>query len=134
MSKEGSCDGPHIRSKVIKSTDLKRRLFEVGLNLSPPRNSPALLAIATPKRALPHHPPSLLNSSNPLAASTTLLRYQPHPSPNIPKTHSRDFHIRKNSRQVSSPTRHPFATMSNFHKPDSVRGDCRPPRDPKEGH
>jgi hypothetical protein len=41
---------------VAKSTDLKRRLFEVGLAVSP-LSPPLLATVASPKRLLARHPP-----------------------------------------------------------------------------
>jgi len=125
MSKDASSDINQsvIRKKVVKSTDLKRRLFEVGLNLSPPANmpSPLLASITTPKRDLLIKHPLTTGSRD---YSSQLLKYQPSLSPNMSKTHSRDFQIRKNARLISSPSakNNQTATYSSFYKPDSVRG------------
>ena len=70
-----------VRKRVVKSTDLKRRLFEVGLQNNCAANAPPILnPIASPKN-------KMLNkkSTNKLEASdqgSRVLRYRPSNSPN----------------------------------------------------
>ena len=115
MSKEHYLNSPSslARKKYCKSTDLKRRLFEVGIV---------------------HHPNSLLPP--PIFNSTLTehlkrpydinkpLKYHPSNSPTIHKHNSKDFQIRKSPKQVglaSSKSKDNMSvTMSKFSKADAV--------------
>ena len=107
----------------MKSTDLKKRLFEVGLNNNPSA-SPLFNTISSPKRnLLPKHP---LNFSL-KDEEVHLLKFQPSHSPQLTKTHSRDFHIRRSPKQISSPSNKYSKnnTLSSFYKSDAIKDEVK---------
>lgn len=79
--------------------------------------------IGSPKSSMQHrHLLTTLTKEN----SSQLLRYQPSNSPGLIKTHSKDFHIRKNIKFSNSPkNKEASNTLSSFYKPDSVRMEHR---------
>ena len=107
-----------IRKRNAVSNDLRNRLFEIGLNQSPKKNvSPQLQTqFASPKsKNLPKHPLISINKEN----SSQLLKYQPQHSPQLTKTHGKEFHIRKNIKLPFSP-KPSSHTVSSFY-PESSR-------------
>jgi hypothetical protein len=100
MSKENqmSSSSYFLRKDNCKSTDLKRRLFEIGIHNH--QHHPFL-------------PPPLIN--NALNSQTTLpnehkvinnkpLKYHPSQSPPIIKNHFKEFQIRKSPKHIWSPS------------------------------
>ena len=131
MSKENQISSPsyYLRKKNCKSTDLKRRLFQVGISnnsfLPPPLVNNTLA--------------SNIQSNNQLKfVGYKPLKYQPSHSPPTPtlkntptflKTTLKDFQIRKSPKQPYSPSsssnskQNPSLTSSNFYKPDIIVPD-----------
>lgn len=107
-----------LRKHHAKSTDLKRRLFEVGLAGSPPSHPTLTQTIASPKRLLARHIPSFGRKEE-----EHLIKFQPPShSPQLMKT-GKDFQIRKSpkaSKNAQEPLSH---TLSNFYKQDAIRDD-----------
>ena len=107
-----------LRKHQTKSTDLKRRLFEVGLAGSPPSHPTLTHTITSPKRLLARQVPSFGRKEE-----EHLLKFQPPShSPQLMKT-GKDFQIRKspkNAKNAQEPLSH---TFSNFYKQDAIRDD-----------
>lgn len=108
-----------------KSHDLKHRLFEIGFSSSPKGSMQSQLRnrVGSPKHGLaPKHLLTALVKDN----SSQLLKYQPSASPQLMKTHGKDFHIRKNIKFPFSPKAQQAPnTLSSFYRPDSVRLEQR---------
>lgn len=107
-----------LRKHHAKSTDLKRRLFEVGLAGSPPSHPNLAHTIASPKRLLARHVPSFGKKEE-----EHLLKFQPPShSSQLMKT-GKDFQIRKSPKAAKSPQEPLSHTFSNFYKQDAIRDD-----------
>ena len=98
---------------MVKSTDLKRRLFEVGLQNNSAVSAPPILnPIASPKNKM------LTKKSTAKMEATDqgsqVLKYKPSNSPTSVKTEGKDFFIRRSPKLALSPKANQTATASGF--------------------